>query len=79
MHYRVEAKRGKASQFKCAKCHTNQARDWADLGGGKWAPYCRSCHNTLDGKIKNIWNKDKRYKNLREEILEMVKKYSFPH
>jgi len=73
MHYRIEAKRGKASQYKCAKCHVNQAVDWADLGNGKYSPYCRSCHNTLDGKIKNIWKKDKRYSKLREEILEMTK------
>ena len=72
MHYRVVAKRGKASQYKCAKCHEKQAIDWADLGSGKYAPYCRACHNSLDGKIKNIWKKDGRYKHLREEILDLV-------
>lgn len=73
MHYRVVSKRGKASQYKCAKCHKNQAIDWAETKNGKWKPLCRSCHNTLDGKIKNIWKKDPRYKNLREEILNLMK------
>lgn len=72
LHYRVQAKRGKASQYKCAKCHKNQATDWADLGNGKFSPYCRSCHNTKDKKIKNIHNNDSRYKSLREEILDLA-------
>lgn len=73
MHYRVEAKRGKASQYKCAKCKEKQAVDWAELKNGKWKPLCRSCHNTVDKKIKNIWGKDPRYKNLKEEIKELSK------
>lgn len=73
LHYRVVAKRGKASGYKCARCKENQAVDWAELKDGKWKPLCRSCHNVVDKKIKNIWKKDPRYTNLREEIRELSK------
>ena len=61
-HYRIEAKKGPASKYMCAKCHKERAHDWAEMPDGSYRPYCRSCHNTLDSKIKNIQDHDKRYR-----------------
>lgn len=61
LHYRITAKRGKASDHMCAFCHKERALDWVDCGNGKYKPGCRSCHNKYDKKIKNIQDHDPRY------------------
>lgn len=61
-HYRIVARRGKASDHMCACCHKNRASDWAMQKDGSYKPFCRSCHNKLDLKIKNIQKHDARYK-----------------
>lgn len=60
-HYRIVAKRGKASSHICACCRKKRATDWAEQKDGSYKPYCRSCHNKLDSKIKNIQSHDSRY------------------
>lgn len=74
-HYRIEATKGKASNFKCCVCGS-PAVEWAEQKSngkpnGKYKPYCRSCHNKLDKKIDNIWKKDDRYKKIRNKLLKM--------
>ena len=71
-HYRLEAKKGKASDHLCVHCKKCRASDWAETGKG-YIPLCRSCHNKLDDKIKNIQKHDSRYNHsLREEVVNLV-------
>jgi hypothetical protein len=56
MHLRVQAKRGKASQYPCCICGTtneSESFDWANLTGryddiNDYAPMCRKCHREYD-------------------------------
>lgn len=77
-HYRVEAKRGKASNYKCVVCGA-PAVEWAEQRtngklNGKYKPYCRKCHNKLDSKISNIWKHDDRYKKVRKDLIKSATK-----
>lgn len=53
-HYRIEAKRGKASQYMCARCHKNKAHDWAEQPDGTYKPFCSRCHHILDKTADRI-------------------------
>ena len=52
-HMRIQAKKGKASQYKCRKCG-KQASDWAIKGKGGSVPLCRSCHNKEHHRGQNF-------------------------
>lgn len=61
-HYRITVERGPASDYMCAMCHKQKAHDWAEQKDGSYKALCRSCHNRLDKKIRNIQDHDPRYK-----------------
>lgn len=63
-HYRVTAKRGKASDHMCARCHKRKAAEWAKQkkkDGGGYKAFCRHCHHLYDKMINNIQKNDSRY------------------
>ena len=53
LHYRITAKRGKASDHMCARCHKQRAAEWARQKDGSYKPFCRHCHHVYDAMIKN--------------------------
>jgi len=52
-HYRIEAKRGKASAHKCAFCG-KRADEWAEMHDGSYKPLCKAHHSAYDKKEKNF-------------------------
>lgn len=54
-HYRVSNKRGKPTRCDvCGSKDSGKHYEWAKIGRNKYKRMCRGCHNTYDGKIRNI-------------------------
>ena len=62
LHYRITARRGKASDHMCARCHKRRAEEWARQKDGGYRALCKKCHRHYDESEKNIQDHDPRYK-----------------